>query len=71
MIKSRRMNWVRHEGHMGQNGHSYRILMEKSDGKTPVRGIDQSWEDNIEINVREIGWCVMDWIRLVQHRVLS
>jgi hypothetical protein len=40
----------------------------KPDGKRPVQGPRCSWEDNIKLDLREIGWVGMDWIHLVQHR---
>jgi hypothetical protein len=27
-----------------------------------------TWVDNIKMDLREIGWDVMDWIDLAQHR---
>jgi hypothetical protein len=42
--------------------------MGKPERKRPL-GIPRSrWGDNIEINLREIGWGGMDWINLAQDR---
>jgi len=27
------------------------------------------WEDNIKMDIQDVGWRVMDWIYLVQDRV--
>jgi hypothetical protein len=40
---------------MGKKKHAYRILVGKSGGKTPLGGINHRWEDNINMNLREIG----------------
>jgi hypothetical protein len=62
MIKSRRMRWAGHVARMGEKMNAYRILMGKPEGKRPRR----RWEDNIKMDLREIGWGVKDWIDLDQ-----
>jgi hypothetical protein len=34
----------------------------------PLEKPRRKWVDNIEIDLREIGWVVMDWIDLAQDR---
>jgi predicted small integral membrane protein len=46
----------------------YRVLMGKSEGKTPLKRFKHRWEDNIKMDLRQIGWCVVDWINLAQDR---
>jgi hypothetical protein len=41
------------------------ILMGKLEGKGPL-GRPRRWEDNIKMDLREIGWGGMDWIDLPQ-----
>jgi hypothetical protein len=36
------------------------------EGKRPVGRPRPRWEDNIKMDVREIGWGGMDWIHLAQ-----
>jgi hypothetical protein len=36
----------------------------KPQGKRPLGRLRERWEDNIKINLREIGWGGMDWIDL-------
>jgi hypothetical protein len=48
--------------------HAYEILVRKPEGKRPLRRPSRRWEDNIQIDLREIGWGGMDWIDLVQDR---
>jgi transcription termination factor 2 len=68
MIKSRRMRWAGHVARMGENRNAYRILVGKSEGKRPLGRPRRRWVDNIQMDLREIGWDGMDWIDLAQDR---
>jgi hypothetical protein len=46
--------------------NAYRILVGKSEGKRSLGRIRRRWVDNIEIDLREIGWDGMDWIYVAQ-----
>jgi hypothetical protein len=46
-----------------RGGDAYRILEGKSEVDRP-----HMWEDNIEMNLREIGWRGMNWIDLAEDR---
>jgi hypothetical protein len=52
MIKSKRMGLAGHVAHMG---HECRILVGKPDGKRPLERTRHRWEDNIKMDLREIG----------------
>jgi hypothetical protein len=52
----------------GETRNAYRILVGKSEGKRPLGRPRRRWLDNIKIDLREIGWDVMDWIYLAQDR---
>jgi hypothetical protein len=41
----------------------------KPEGKRPLGRRRRKWEDNIRMDLREIGWGGMDWIDLAQDRV--
>jgi hypothetical protein len=62
MIKLR-MRWARHETHVGEIRKTYKILVGKTRRKRPLRR-----EDNIKMDLREIGWGGVDWIHLAQDR---
>jgi hypothetical protein len=64
MMKSRRMGWAEHVARIGENRNAYRISVEKSEGKRPLRRPRRRWVDNIKIDLREIGEGGMDWIDL-------
>jgi hypothetical protein len=42
--------------------------MGKPDGKRLFGGRRRRWEDNIKMDLREIGWGGMDWIHMAQDR---
>jgi hypothetical protein len=67
-IKSRKMRWVVHVARMGVKRNAYRILVGKPEGKRPLGSPRRRWEDNIRMDIREIGWGGMDWIDLAQDR---
>jgi hypothetical protein len=64
MIKSRRMRWAGHVARRAEKRNAYRIFVGKSEGKRPLGIPRRSWEDNIKMNLREIGWGGTDWIDL-------
>jgi hypothetical protein len=52
----------------GEKRNAYRILVGKPEGKRPLGTPRHRWEDNIRMDVREIGWSGMEWIDLAQDR---
>jgi hypothetical protein len=53
---------------MGEKRHTYRILVGKPEGKRPLGRPRRRWENNIKMDLREIGWGGMDWINLAEDR---
>jgi hypothetical protein len=45
--------------------HICSIFVGKPEGKRPLRRPRHMWEDNIKMDLREIGWGGMDWIDVV------
>jgi hypothetical protein len=68
MIKSRRMRWAGHVTRMEVTRNAYTILVGKPGGKRPLGRPRRRWVDNIEMDLRVIGWDGMDWIELAQDR---
>jgi hypothetical protein len=68
VIKSRRMRWAGHVARMGEGRGVYRILVGKPEGKRPLGRPRRRWEDNIKMDLQEVGCGGMDWIELVQGR---
>jgi hypothetical protein len=48
--------------------NGYRILVGKPEGKRSLERYRHIWEDNIKMDLREVGWPGMDWIDLAQDR---
>jgi hypothetical protein len=69
VIKSRRMGWVGHVARMGEGRGVYRVLIGRPESKRPLGRSKRSWENNIKIDLREIGIDGANWIQLYQDRV--
>ena len=46
----------------------YRVLVGKSEVKRPLGSPRLGWEDNIKIDLQEVGCGDMDWIELAQDK---
>jgi hypothetical protein len=51
---------------MGEKWNAYRILVGKPEGKRPLGRPRRRWEQNIKMDLREIGWGGMDGTDLAQ-----
>jgi len=45
-----------------------RVLVGKSEGKRPLGRPRRRWEDNIKMDLHDVGCVDMDWIELAQDR---
>jgi hypothetical protein len=68
VIKSRRLRWVGHVACIGEGRGVYRILVGKPEGKRPLGRPRHRWEDNIKVDIQEVGCGCVDWIGLAQDR---
>ena len=64
----RRVRWVGHVVCMEERTGIYRVLVGKPDGSRPLGRPRHRWEDNIMINLQEVGCGGMEWIELAQDR---
>jgi hypothetical protein len=69
VIKSRRMRWAGNVARMGEGRGVYRVLVGRPEGKRPLGRPRRRWEDNISLDLREIGIGRANWIQLAQSRV--
>jgi hypothetical protein len=56
VIKSRRMRWAGNVARMGEGRGVYRVLVGKPEGMRPLGSPRRRWEDNIKMNLQEVGW---------------
>jgi hypothetical protein len=56
-------------GTHGKGRGIYRVLVGRTEGKRPLGRPRRRWEDNIKIDLGEIGIDRANWIRLAQDRV--
>jgi hypothetical protein len=52
----------------GEERGVYRVLVGKPEEKRPLRRPRLRWEDNIRMDLREVGCGSVDWIELAQGR---
>ena len=68
VVKSKRMRWAGHVARMGERRGVHRVLVGKPEGKRPL-GIPRCRsEDNIKMDLQEVGGGCGDWMELAQDR---
>ncbi|KAJ4448478.1 hypothetical protein ANN_10494 [Periplaneta americana] len=67
-IKSRRLRWAGHVARMGGSRNAYRVLVGRAEGKGPLGRPRCRLEDNIKMDLREVGYDDRDWINLAQDK---
>jgi hypothetical protein len=53
---------------MGEGRGAYRVLVGKPEGRRPLGRPGHRWENNIRMDLREVGCGFVDWMELVQDR---
>ena len=61
-----RISWAGHVARMGEKRGIYRILVGKPEGKRPLGRPRRKWEDNIKLDLQEVGCGGMEWIELAK-----
>jgi hypothetical protein len=62
------MRWAVHVARIGEKRVVYRILVGKPEGKRLLGRRRLIWEDNIKMDLQEVGCGVMELIELAQDR---
>ena len=62
------MRWTGHVARMGEKRDLYRVLVGEPEGKRPLGRPRRRWEDNIKMDLQEVGSGGMEWIELDQDR---
>jgi transcription termination factor 2 len=69
VVKSRRMRWVGHVARMGEERGVHRVVVVgKPEGKRQLGRPIRRWEDNIKMDVQEVGGGRGDWRELAEDR---
>ena len=68
VIKSRRLRWAGHVARMEEGRSAFKILTGKPTGKRLLGRIRRRWEDNIRLNLEEIGINSGNWVDSAQER---
>ena len=64
----RPMRWAGHVAHMGEDRGVHRVFVGKPEGKRPLGRPRRRWEDNIKMDLQEVGGGHGDWMELAQDR---
>ena len=67
MIKSRRLRWSDHVARI-EEGTAFKILTGTPAGKRPLGNPRRRWEDNIRMDLKEIGINTRNWVDSAQDR---
>ena len=68
MVKSRRLRWAGHVARMEEGRSAFKILTGKPTGKKPLGRPRRRWEDNIRMDLEEIGINLGNWVDSAQDR---
>jgi len=62
------MRWAGHVASMRDRRGVFRFLVGKTEGKRPLGRPRRRWDDNIKMDLQELGCRGIDWIELAQDR---
>jgi len=68
MVKSRRMRWAGHVTRMGEDRGVHRVLVGKPEGKSRLGRPRRRLDDNIKMDLQEVGGGRGDWMELAEYR---
>ena len=68
VVKSRRMRWAGYVARMGDDRGVHKVLVGKLEGKRPLGRPRRRWEDNIKMDLQEVGGGRGDWMELAWVR---
>jgi hypothetical protein len=67
VVKSRRLRWAGHVARMGEDRGVHRVMVGKPEEKRPLGRPRRRWEDNIKMDLQEVGEVVgtgWSWLRI-------
>ena len=68
VIKSRRLRWAGRVARMEEGKSAFKILTGTSAGKSPLERLRRRWEDNIRMDLKELGINTWSWVDSAQDR---
>ena len=68
LTKSGRMRWAEHVARMEEGRGVHKVLVGKPEGKRQLGRLRRRWEDNIKMDLEEVGRGCGAWIELAQDR---
>ena len=68
VMKSRRMRWAGHVAGMKEGRGVHKVLVGKPEGKRPLGRRRRRWDDNIKMDLEEVGRGCGDWMELADDR---
>jgi hypothetical protein len=68
VIKSGTLRWAGHVARMGEGRGVYSVLVGKPAGKRPLGRPSRRWQDNVTMDLQEVGCGCDEWIGLAQDR---
>ena len=71
VVKSRRRRWAGHVVRMGEDRGVHRVLVGKPEGKRILGRPRRRWEDNIKMDLQEVGGGGGDWMEVAQDRMVG
>ena len=68
VIKSRRLRWAGHVARMEEGRNACKILTGTPAGKRHLKRSRRRWEDNIRIDMKEMGTNTRNWVHSAKDR---
>jgi ribosomal protein L35AE/L33A len=68
VIRSGRVCWAGLVARIGERRGVVRVLVEKPERNRPLRTLGRIWEDNIKMDLQDVGCGFKNWIDLAQDR---
>ena len=63
-----RLRWTGHVARMEEGRSAFKILTDKPTGKRPLERSRRRWEDNIRMDLEEIGISAGNWVDSARNR---
>jgi hypothetical protein len=64
IVKARWMRWVGNVARMGKKRNAYRLLVGNPEGRRPLPRPRRRWLDNIRMDLVEVMWTGLVWLRI-------